>query len=88
MHPEDVRSLGLSARAIVRIRSRRAAITARLVPSHTVQRGQVFLPMHYDTVNRLTLNSVDPLSRQPNYKHCAVRVEPLNPGTPLPHHDD
>jgi hypothetical protein len=31
--------------------------------------------MHYATVNQLTLNVVDPHSRQPAYKYSAVRVE-------------
>lgn len=31
--------------------------------------------MHYEAVNRLTFPSYDPHSRQPSYKHCAVRVE-------------
>jgi len=34
------------------------------------------MPMHYDCVNRLTRAVFDPYSRQPSYKHCAVRVEP------------
>ena len=37
--------------------------------------GQVFMPMHYPEVNRLTHPSFDPHSRQPNYKHCAVSVQ-------------
>jgi assimilatory nitrate reductase catalytic subunit len=43
----------------------------------TVQPGQVFLPMHYPEVNRLTHPSFVPHSRQPNYKACAVAVEKL-----------
>jgi assimilatory nitrate reductase catalytic subunit len=39
-----------------------------------VQPGQVFLPMHYEETNRLTLGHFDPHSRQPSYKNCAVRV--------------
>jgi assimilatory nitrate reductase catalytic subunit len=30
--------------------------------------------MHYEDTNRLTLAIFDPYSRQPAYKHCAVRV--------------
>ena len=40
----------------------------------SVQPGQVFMPMHYATVNQLTLSSFDPYSKQPSYKACAVRV--------------
>jgi assimilatory nitrate reductase catalytic subunit len=30
--------------------------------------------MHYAAMNRLTFPAFDPYSRQPSYKHCAVRV--------------
>jgi len=40
-----------------------------------VQPGEVFLPMHDNRVNQLTHASFDPHSRQPSYKHSAVRVE-------------
>jgi assimilatory nitrate reductase catalytic subunit len=40
-----------------------------------VQAGQVFVPMHYGIANQLTRAEFDPHSRQPSYKHCAVRVE-------------
>jgi assimilatory nitrate reductase catalytic subunit len=43
----------------------------------TMQRGQVFLPMHYPEVNRLTHPSFDTHSRQPNYKACAVAIHKL-----------
>jgi assimilatory nitrate reductase catalytic subunit len=51
-------------------------LTATVVLTSTVQPGQLFIPMHYPEVNRLTLPAFDPHSRQPSYKHCAVRVEP------------
>jgi len=40
-----------------------------------VQPDQMFIPMRYETANRLTFANFDPHSRQPGYKHCAVRVE-------------
>jgi hypothetical protein len=38
----------------------------------------VFVPFHFDEAcaNRLTLNEFDPISREPNYKQCAVRIDP------------
>jgi len=44
-----------------------------------VQPGQVFIPMHYSEVNPLIQSVVDPLSRQPSYKFCAVTLEALPP---------
>jgi predicted molibdopterin-dependent oxidoreductase YjgC len=36
------------------------------------------VPFHFfeTNVNALTLDAVDPISREPNFKHTAVRVEP------------
>jgi assimilatory nitrate reductase catalytic subunit len=59
----------------VRVRSRRASLVAVAFVTPTVQPGQVFIPMHYAEVNRLTHASFDPHSRQPDYKHCAVALE-------------
>ena len=41
--------------------------------------GEVFIPFHWDErcANRLTDDEFDPISREPNYKQCAVRVERL-----------
>lgn len=75
MHPLDAVMMQVRDGEMVTIASRRAEITAKARLTTTVQRGQVFLPMHESSVNQLTLNVVDPYSRQPSYKHCAVRVE-------------
>lgn len=75
MHPEDIAALGLMENDQVALRSRRGKMTASVYPAPTVRRGEVFVPMHYPDVNRLTHPSFDPHSRQPNYKACAVAVE-------------
>jgi ferredoxin-nitrate reductase len=76
IHPDDARRLRLAPGGRVRVISRRAEMEANAFVTPTVQPGQVFIPMHYDAVNRLTFASFDPHSRQPSYKHCAVRLEP------------
>jgi anaerobic selenocysteine-containing dehydrogenase len=75
IHPQDAEAIGLRNGGAISIVSRRATITAQAHLVATVQRGKIFLPMHDSKVNELTLNSVDPYSRQPSYKHCAVRIE-------------
>jgi assimilatory nitrate reductase catalytic subunit len=75
MHPDDAARLSLQEYDTVTIRSRRGEMRAAVYLAPTMQRGQVFLPMHYPEVNRLTHPSFDPHSRQPNYKACAVAVE-------------
>jgi assimilatory nitrate reductase catalytic subunit len=78
IHPDDARRLGITARAPVAIVSRRARIVCTAFVSPTVAPGQVFMPMHYDVTNKLTRTEYDPHSRQPSYKFCAVRLEPVD----------
>jgi assimilatory nitrate reductase catalytic subunit len=58
------------------VRSRRGVVAARAFLTGTIQPGQVFIPMHYDTANQLTYPAFDPHSRQPSYKACAVAIRP------------
>lgn len=74
IHPADAAVLGLRQNDMVRVRSRRGELRASVYIAPTVQRGQVFIPMHYPQLNQLTHPSFDPHSRQPNYKACAVLV--------------
>ncbi len=74
IHPQDAAELGLKQNDSAVIRSRRDSINAFIYIAPTMQRGQVFIPMHYPEVNRLTHPSFDPHSRQPNYKACAVEI--------------
>lgn len=78
IHPEDARSLGARAGSRVRIVSPRGAVSAAVLLTATVQRGQVYLPMHDPATNKVTLPVFDPYSRQPGYKFCAVRIERIS----------
>ncbi len=76
--PADARRLGLASGDRARMTSARGSIDSVLVRvTATVREGEVFVPFHYDEacVNRLTLDEFDPVSREPNYKQCAVRLE-------------
>jgi len=74
LHVEDAARLGVTDGGSVRITSRRGTLTCRARVTLCVKPGEVFLPMHDARVNQLTHWSADPHSRQPSYKHCAVRV--------------
>jgi assimilatory nitrate reductase catalytic subunit len=77
IHPDDAERLGIAANSPVAIVSRRARIVCTAFVSSSVAPGQVFVPMHYDVTNKLTRTEYDPHSRQPSYKFCAVRLEPV-----------
>jgi len=76
INPADAKRLGIGAGDEVCIASRRAEIRATAFVTSTVRAGQLFVPMHYRAVNRLTHSSFDPHSRQPSYKYCAVTIRP------------
>jgi assimilatory nitrate reductase catalytic subunit len=77
INPHDAERLAIADGARVEVRSRRGRAEAVALVSTIVQPGQVFLPMHFADVNKLTFPSYDPHSRQPSYKACAVTVTPL-----------
>ena len=59
----------------VRVSSRRGHADGTAVVTATIAAGQLFLPMHFEAVNRLTIAAFDPHSRQPSYKACAVSIK-------------
>jgi len=75
LNVQDAQRLKISDGMSVRIISPRAELTAKARLTSCVSPGEVFLPMHDNRVNQLTHASFDPHSRQPSYKHSAVRVE-------------
>jgi anaerobic selenocysteine-containing dehydrogenase len=74
VNPIDAARLGIAPGSEVEVWSRRGRVEATAFVTPTVQPGQLFIPMHYAEMNRLTYPSFDPYSRQPSYKHCAVNI--------------
>jgi anaerobic selenocysteine-containing dehydrogenase len=75
INPVDAAKLRLAANSTVAVVSRRGRVQCTIFITPIVQTGQVFIPMHYGVTNQLTRADFDPHSRQPSYKHCAVRLE-------------
>jgi assimilatory nitrate reductase catalytic subunit len=78
VNPADAVALGVRAGDTVDLVSRRGRVDGVPVRiTATVRAGEVFVPFHYDErcVNRLTVDEFDPISREPNYKQSAVRLE-------------
>jgi nitrate reductase NapA len=77
LHPQDAARLGVHPGDPVRVASRRGAETFRARVTEGARPGVVFAQMHDDErmCNRVTNDAVDPVSKQPEYKIAAVRVE-------------
>ncbi|MFQ5733658.1 MAG: molybdopterin dinucleotide binding domain-containing protein, partial [Planctomycetaceae bacterium] len=74
VNPADAKRLGISQHAWITVRSQRGQIRVRAFLTNAVQPGTVFIPMHYESANRLTDSVFDPYSKQPSYKACAVMI--------------
>ena len=78
MNPADATRLQLKPHDRVSIVSRRSTVNnVELRITGIVAPGQVFMPFHFSETNSnlVTLGAFDPISREPNFKQCAVRVE-------------
>jgi anaerobic selenocysteine-containing dehydrogenase len=82
MNTRDAQALKLKPHDRVDVVSRRGKVTnLELRITEIVAPGQVFMPFHFveTNANQVTQSAFDPISREPNYKQCAVRVEPSHP---------
>lgn len=78
MNPADAARLELRSHDRVTITSRRSSVkNLELRITGIVAPGQVFMPFHFSEANSnlVTLGAFDPISREPNFKQCAVRIE-------------
>jgi len=75
----DATELGLKAGDRARVLSRRGQVelSVRIDDRGQPPRGTVFVPFFDEDrlVNELTLDALDSISKEPDYKKCAVRVE-------------
>ncbi|HFD81322.1 MAG TPA: nitrate reductase [Gammaproteobacteria bacterium] len=78
MNPDAAAELGLEHGRYARLVSRRGDAIVLVQCTQRVPRDMVFVPFHFhECVNRVSLGLLDPHSRQPAFKQCAVRVEPV-----------
>ena len=83
VHPADAEELGVRDGETVRLVSRRGSVElqARIDYRGRPPQGKVFVPFFDESIliNELTLDAYCPISAQPDYKKCAVRVERIGP---------
>ncbi|HDC92752.1 MAG TPA: formate dehydrogenase subunit alpha [Candidatus Acetothermia bacterium] len=79
VNPLDAGRYGIEDGARVRVSSRRGSIEVLAKVTTRVPQGTVFIPFHFgeQAANRLTNPALDPISKIPEYKVCAVKLEPL-----------
>lgn len=83
IHPDDAFLLGIKEDDVVEVRSRRGDVRLKAKLSDGIKPGVVFLPMHWgkllnndlNRANNLTNSLLDPISKEPDFKYCAVSVQ-------------
>jgi formate dehydrogenase major subunit len=78
LNPGDAAEMGVAEGDFVRVTSRRGSIELRAKLSHRDTPGTCFIPFHFReaAANLLTIDEIDPFGKIPEFKFCAVRVEP------------
>jgi assimilatory nitrate reductase catalytic subunit len=83
VHPDTAAAAGLADGTRARVTARRGSTLATVRTDDSMRRDTVFLPFHFpgdERANLLTNPALDPVSRMPEFKACAVRLAPLVSG--------
>jgi len=78
MHPRLAATLEVKTGEFVRVESRRGAVELAALVVQSIRPDTVFIPYHWPgekSVNRLTIQALDPISKIPEFKVCAVRIK-------------
>jgi formate dehydrogenase alpha subunit len=80
INERDAAKLGLKAGDPARVISRRGEVVTFVRPGDIVPEGAIFMDFHFAEANSNVLlgTSLDPVSKTPDYKVCAVRIEKPN----------
>ena len=78
IHPEDALRYGLEEGKPVRVTSLRGSVVGKTQITDRSPEGTIFMNFHFREVatNLLTNPALDPDSKIPEYKVCAVRIDP------------
>jgi formate dehydrogenase major subunit len=76
INTDDAQTLHLKDGDFVTLASRRGSIKIKASVSNRTDQGVVFVPFHFyeAAVNQLTNSTLDPISKIPEFKACAVKV--------------
>jgi assimilatory nitrate reductase catalytic subunit len=78
IHPSMARGYGIADGDIVKLITRRGEAVLRAQLTSTIRMDTLFVPFHWggrECANLLTNPALDPASRMPEFKVCAVRIE-------------
>ncbi|MCD8741239.1 molybdopterin-dependent oxidoreductase [Mucilaginibacter roseus] len=83
VNPHDALALQVNDGDVMLVRSRRGEVQVKAKVTSTIKQGVLFIPMHWGKllgndlhrVNNLTNDVLDPISKEPDFKYCAVSIQ-------------
>ncbi|MFP5597053.1 formate dehydrogenase subunit alpha [Kluyvera sp. 142486] len=79
MNPQDANLLGVHDKQLVWVSSRRGKVISRASVSERINHGSVYMTYQWwiGACNELTQDNLDPISKTPETKYCAVKIEAI-----------
>ncbi|MFH0966552.1 MAG: molybdopterin dinucleotide binding domain-containing protein, partial [Methanobacteriota archaeon] len=78
---DDAKSLGIAEGDKILLKSRRGQTETVARVTTDIGKGVLYMTMHFNEgVNNLTNTALDPMSKMPELKHCAVSVAKIAGG--------
>jgi formate dehydrogenase major subunit len=76
INPEDAQRLGVKDQQLVWVASRRGKVISRANINERINTGAVYMTYQWwiGACNELTQDNLDPISKTPETKYCAVNV--------------
>lgn len=76
---KDANNLNIEDKELIRVSSRRGSVVTRALITERVKPGATYMTYQWwvGSCNELTISSFDPISKTPEYKYCAVKVEKI-----------
>jgi assimilatory nitrate reductase catalytic subunit len=86
LHPQLAEKLGVKTGDQMHVESRRGSMTLPALVVRTIRPDTIFIPYHWpgeQSANQLTNRALDPISKIPEFKVCAVRLSKAEPKNSL-----
>ena len=87
IHPDTAAMVGIGPGGAARLTTRRGSAVFRARLTRDIRRDTLFVPFHWggaSSANLLTNDAVDPVSRIPEFKVCAVQLSAASPSLTRP----
>ncbi len=83
IHPQNAKERNLKTNDVAVVNTPRGQVRVKVNITENIKKGMVFLPMHWGKIlnndlnraNNLTNKLLDPKSKEPDFKFCAVQVK-------------